>query len=117
MSGYSAGVEDLDLHVDKLALGFLSGARPDIVTENGSLAKNNIDVRLYDLKGPFGLWAGWFDFATSKGGTTSAGTTPAGVTIPTSNGYAFGIRHQRLEWHGGFHTYSFQYGTGAASNF
>src|SRR5215813_7255193 len=112
MSGYGAGVEDLDVRVGKLALAFLSGARPDIVTENGSLAKNNIDVRLYDLKGPLGLWAGWFDFATSKGGTP-----PAGVAIPTSNGYAFGIRHQRLEWHGGYHTFSVQYGTGAASNF
>src|SRR5215471_6017076 len=121
MSGYGAGVEDLDLHVGKLALGFLSGARPDIVTKNGFLAKNNIDVRFYDLKGPLGLWAGWFDFATSKGGTTPAGTTtgtiPAGTNIPTSNGYAFGLRHQRLEWHGGFHTFSIQYGTGAASNF
>ena len=37
--------------------------------------------------------------------------------IPTSNGYAFGIRHQRLEWHGGYHSFSIQYGTGAASNF
>jgi maltoporin len=112
MSGYGAGIEDLDIRMGKLALAFLSGARPDILTENGSLAKNNIDVRFYDMKGPLGLWAGWFDFATSKGGTT-----PAGAAIPTSNGYAVGIRHQRLEWHGGYHTFSVQYGTGAASNF
>lgn len=112
MSGYGAGVEDVDLHVGKLSLAFLSGARPDIVTGNGSLAKNNIDVRFYDLKGPLGLWAGWFDFATSKGGTT-----PSGTQISTTNGYAVGLRHQRLEWHGGFNTFSVQYGTGAASNF
>jgi maltoporin len=112
MSGYGAGVEDLDLRVGKLALGFLSGARPDIVTENGFLAKNNIDVRFYDLKGPLGLWAGWFDFATSKGGAT-----PSATRISTTNGYAFGLRHQRLEWHGGFHSFGVQYGTGAASNF
>jgi len=37
--------------------------------------------------------------------------------IPTSDGYAFGMRHQQLEWHGGYHTFSIQYGTGAASNF
>ncbi len=37
--------------------------------------------------------------------------------IPTSDGYAFGLRHQQLEWHGGYHTFSIQYGTGAASNF
>jgi len=112
MSGYGAGVEDFSVRIGKMALAYLSGARPDIVTENGYLAKNNIDVRLYDLKGPFGLWGGWFDFATSKGGKT-----PTGTTIPTTDGYAFGLRHQRLEWRGGYHTFSIQYGTGAASNF
>jgi len=112
MSGYGAGVEDLDVRFGKLALGFLSGARPDITTENGNYAKSNIDMRLYDIKAPGGTAAVWFDFANSKGGTTSNG-----ALIPTSNGYAFGIRHQRLEWHGGYHLLSMQYGTGAASNF
>src|SRR5271156_6556946 len=112
MSGYGAGVEDFNIGVGKLALAFLSGARPDIVTQNGNLAKSNIDLRFYDLKGPAGLWAGWFDFATSKGGENAAGTV-----IPTTNGFAFGLRHQRLEWHGGYHAFSIQYGTGAASNF
>ena len=112
MSGYGAGVEDFNVRIGKLALAYIAGARPDIKTQNGYLAKNNIDLRLYDVKGPGGLWGGWFDFATSKGGET-----PAGTRIPTTKGYAFGLRHQRLEWHGGFHTFGFQYGTGAASNF
>jgi len=112
MSGYGAGVEDISLRIGKLAVAFLSGARPDIVTQNGNLAKSNIDVRFYDLKGPAGLWAAWFDFANSKGGTTTTGTA-----IPTTNGYAVGLRHQRLEWHGGYHALSIQYGTGSASNF
>lgn len=118
LSGYGGGVEDWNVHFGKMAVAFLSAARPDIITPNGNLAKNNIDVRLYDLKGPLGLWAGWFDFATSKGGTTVAGSTlPVGTQVPTTNGYAFGVRHQRLEWHGGFNSISVQYGTGAASNF
>jgi maltoporin len=112
MSGYGAGVEDLNVRIGKLAVSYLSGARPDIITQNGNFTKSNIDVRFYDLKGPAGLWAGWFDFATSKGGTTTTGTT-----IPTTNGYAFGLRHQRLEWHGGYHALGIQYGTGPASNF
>jgi maltoporin len=112
MSGYGAGFEDLHLGIGKLAVAYLSGARPDIVTENGNLAKSNIDVRYYDVKGPAGLWSGWFNFATSKGGTTATG-----ATIPTTSGYAFGVRHQRLEWHGGFHTLYVAYGTGPASNF
>jgi maltoporin len=118
MSGYGAGVEDVNVGFGKMAVAFVSAARPDVVTESGNLAKSNIDVRLYDLKGPLGLWAGWFDYATSKGGTTVSGTTvPLGTRVPTSDGYAFGFRHQRLEWHGGFHSFSIQYGTGAASNF
>ena len=118
MSGYGAGVEDLDIRVGKMAVAFVSAARPDIITQNGNLAKSNIDVRVYDLKGPMGLWAGWFDYATSKGGSTVGGSTlPVGTAVPTTDGYAVGFRHQRLEWHGGFHALSVQYGTGAASNF
>ncbi len=112
MSGYGAGVEDLNLKFGKMALSYLAGARPDITTENGNYVKSNVDVRLYDVKGPGGTWSGWFNFATSKGGTTHNG-----VVIPSSNGYGVGLRHQRLEWHGGYHTFSIQYGTGAAANF
>src|SRR5262249_15554090 len=111
-SGYGGGVEDLHVGIGKLAVAFLSGARPDIVTENGNYAKSNIDVRLYDMKAPFGRLGFWFDYAHAKGGTTQTGTV-----IPTADGYAFGLRFQRLEWHGGYHTFSFQYGKGAASNF
>jgi len=112
MSGYGAGVEDWNLRIGKISVAYLAGARPDVVTQNGNYAQNNIDVRLYDLKGPFGLYAVWFDFANAKGGST-----PSGTVIPTANGYAFGLRHQRLEWHGGYHAFSIQYGKGAASNF
>jgi maltoporin len=112
MSGYGGGVEDVNIGIGKMAVAFISGARPDIVTQNGYLAKSNIDARVYDIKGPAGFFSGWFDYATSKGGTTTAGQV-----IPTTDGYAFGLRHQRLEWHGGYHSFSIQYGTGAASNF
>jgi maltoporin len=44
MSGYGAGVEDLHVKIGKLAVGYLAGARPDMVTNNGSLAKSNVDV-------------------------------------------------------------------------
>jgi maltoporin len=112
MSGYGAGIEDWNLRIGKMSVAYLAGARPDIVTQYGNYAKSNIDVRLYDLKGPFGRIGLWYNFATAKGGTTSTGTV-----IPTVDGYAFGLRHQRLEWHGGYHAFSIQYGKGAASNF
>src|SRR4029434_2049291 len=98
--------------VDKMAVAFLAGARPDITTENGNYAKSNIDVRLYDVKAPGGRVAAWFNFANAKGGTK-----PDGTVIPSSDGYAFGIAHQRLEWKGGYNWFSVQYGKGAASNF
>jgi maltoporin len=112
LSGYGAGIEDVRLGISKLAVAFLAGARPDIATQNGNYAKSNIDVRLYDIKGPWGTYGAWFDFATSKGGTT-----PTGMLIPTSSGEAFGVKFQQLEWHGGYHYLGIQYGTGVASNF
>jgi len=112
LSGYGGGFEDVRLGNAKLALAFLAGARPDITTQNGNYTKSNLDLRVYAVRGPWGLYGAWFDFATSKGGTT-----PGGTAIPTNNGEAFGFKFQRLEWHGGYEEFGIQYGTGAASNF
>src|SRR5215467_7061006 len=112
MSGYGAGFEDLHVGVGQLAVAFLAAARPDIVTQNGNYAKSSIDVRLYDMKAPVGRLAFWFDYAHAKGGLTQTGTV-----IPTAGGVAFGLRFQQLEWHGGYNTFSIQYGRGAASDY
>jgi maltoporin len=112
MSGYGGGIEDLKVGIGKLALAYLAGARPDLTTANGRYIKSNVDLRLYDVKAPAGTLAVWFNFATAKGGTA-----PNGIEIPTSSGYAIGLRHQRLEWLGGYHAFGIQYGTGPASNF
>jgi maltoporin len=64
------------------------------------------------MKAPFGRIGLWFNYAHAKGGTAQTGTL-----IPSASGVAFGFRFQRLEWHGGYHTFSIQYGKGAASNF
>src|SRR5215468_6382101 len=108
MSGYGAGVEDLNLGVGKVAVAFLSGARTDVITDNGNYAKSNIDFRLYGVKGPLGLWAGWFNFATAKGGkvlSTSTTAVAPGTRVESRDGYAFGIKQERLEWHGGYHSF------------
>ena len=112
MSGYGGGVEDVNAGIGKMSVAYLAGARPDVTTENGNYAKSNIDVRLYDVKAPGGKLGAWFNFARAQGGTTQTGSV-----IPSTNGYAFGVGHQRLEWHGGYNWLSVQYGTGAASNF
>ena len=64
--------------IGKMAVAFLAGARPDIVTQNGNLAKSNIDVRLLRFQGTriwgvLGALVGWFDYATAKGGTDPNG--------------------------------------------
>ena len=64
-------------------------------------------MRLYDVNVPGGKLAAWFNFARAKGGTTQGG-----AVIPTANGFAFGIAHQRLEWHGGYNWFSVQYARG-----
>jgi maltoporin len=102
----------MDVKVGKVSFAYLAGARPDVITEDGNYAKSNIDARLYDVKAPGGKMGVWFNFARAKGGTTKTGEV-----IPTANGYAFGIGHQRLEWHGGYNWFSVQYGKGSASNF
>jgi maltoporin len=120
LSGYGGGVEDLDLKVGKVALAVLGVARPDVITQNGNLTTSRFDATLYDVKGPLGLWGGYVDYATSKGGQITAASTPGSssvTNIPSAKGFAYGIRHQRLEWHGGYHTLFVEYGTGAASNF
>jgi maltoporin len=112
MSGYGGGIEDVNVKIGKVALAFLGGARPDVVTDNGNYAKINFDLRLYDVPVPGGKLGVWIDFAVAPGGTTTTGTM-----IPSANGYAFGIAHQRLEWLGGYNWFSIQYGKGPASNF
>jgi maltoporin len=112
MSGYGAGVQDFNMKFGKLAVAFLAGARPDIVANSGNYAKSNIDVRFYDVKVPAGRLALWYDYADTKGGTEQNGTV-----IPTADGADFGIRHTRTELHGGFNTFSVEYGKGVASDF
>src|SRR5262245_32109960 len=111
MSGYDGGLEDLNVKFAKFSLAFLSGARPDIVSNIGIYAKSNIDVRLYDMKAPAGRAAVWFNYAVAKGGTQQNGTV-----IPTADGWVVGLRHTRTEFHGGFNELAIGYSKGAASS-
>src|SRR5262249_15318725 len=111
MIGYGCCVEDLNAKIGKMSVAYLAGSRPDVTTQNGNYAKSNIDLRLYDVNALGGKVGVWFNYARAKGGTTQSG-----AVIPTSNGYAFGIGQQRLEWHGGYNWFSVPYGTATASN-
>jgi maltoporin len=112
MSGYGGGFEDLDVRVGKVAVAFLAGSRQDLVTESGAYSKQNVDIRLYDLRVPGGLLGFWGNLAFSKGGTTADGRV-----IPTSTGQAFGLLYLQPEILGGYNKFSAMYGRGPASNF
>ncbi len=112
MSGYGGGFEDLDVKVGKVALAFLGGARSDVTLESGSYSKQNVDVRLYDIKAGRGKLAAWYNLAYSKGGTSTTGQI-----IPTKVGHSFGLGYARPEFLGGFNRFSVMYGRGPASNF
>lgn len=111
MSGYGGGVEDVNAKIGHLAVSYLAGAREDIVTQAGNLSKGNIDVRLYDTKGPLGKLSFWYNHAIAKGGISN------GVLYPTSSGNAFGFAHLRPEFYGGYLKFTLQYATGATSDF
>jgi maltoporin len=112
MSGYGGGVEDIDVKFAKVSVAYLGGARQDVVTESGTYAKQDLDVRLYDLAVPGGRLGFFYNFAYQKGGTT-----PDEHVIPTMTGNAFGVLHLSPELLGGYNKFAVLYGRGPASNF
>jgi maltoporin len=112
MSGYGGGVENLNVGIGQVSVAYLGGAKDDLITNNGTYAKSNLDVRLYDVKTPAGKLGFWYDYSFSKGGTL-----PNEQTVPSTAGWAVGIGHTREEWLGGYNRISLQYGVGNSANF
>lgn len=122
MSGYGGGVEDVPLgNFGKLALAWIGGSVDGYVTDNGDVAKQSIDLRLYDIKVPLGKLTLWFDYANTKGGEVRNVFDPNGdrINIQTSGGWAVGLIHRTEDekFLGGYNEFSIQYGEGAAFNF
>lgn len=122
MSGYGGGVEDVPVgNFAKLALAWIGGSVDNYTTDNGDVAKQNIDLRLYDIKAPFGKLTLWFDYANTKGGEVRDVFNPDGskFDIQTSGGWAVGLIHrtEAEKLFGGYNELSIQYGKGAAYNF
>jgi maltoporin len=122
MSGYGGGVEDVPVGgFGKLAFAWIGGSVDNYVTDDGNVAKQNLDLRLYDVKAPFGKLTLWFNFSNTKGGKVQNVFNPDGTNlkIDSSAGWAVGLIH-RTEgeklW-GGYNELSLQYGQGASYNF
>lgn len=122
MSGYGGGVEDVPLgEFGKLALAWIGGSVDDYATDNGNVAKQNIDLRLYGINVPLGKLTLWFDYSNTKGGEVRDVFDEAGdpFSVGSSSGWAVGLIHRTEEdklW-GGYNEFSLQYGSGAAYNF
>jgi maltoporin len=123
MSGYGAGIEDVPFlgKTGKLALAWLGGSVDNYETDNGNVAKQNIDLRLYDINALGGKLSFWFDYSNTKGGEVTNVFNPDGspLHIQTSGGWAVGLIHRTDEekFLGGYNEFSIQYGEGAAYNF
>jgi maltoporin len=122
MSGYGAGVEDIPLgDFGKLAIAWIGGSVDNYVTDNGRVAKQNFDIRLYDVDVPFGKGTLWFNYANSKGGEVRNVFNEDGSNfdIESSSGWAVGFIHRTEgeKLFGGYNEFSVQYGQGAAYNF
>jgi maltoporin len=112
MSGYGAGIEDLNLGVARLAVAVLGGAKEDIRTQRGIYSKLNLDVRLYDIPAPVGRLAVWGNVARSEGGVQADGTT-----IEDATGFAVGLKYLISDLLGGYNNLLVAYGKGISSTF
>jgi maltoporin len=134
MSGYGGGVEGVPLgNFGKLSLAWIGGSVDNYVTDHGNVAKQNIDLRISDIKAPLGKVTLWLDYSNTRGGAVRDVFNADGskFNVQSSSGFAVGLIHRTLEeetkdgkgvvqkkdlW-GGYNEFSIQYGTGAAYNF
>lgn len=112
MSGYGAGVEDVELGVGRLAIALIGSASDDVTTQRGDYAKLNLDVRLYEVAVPLGHLALWVNGAQSRGGVQ-----PDGTRVATATGWAVGLKHRSTAFLGGYNNLLVAYGKGIASAF
>ena len=122
MSGYGGGIEDVPVgSFGKFALAWLGGSVDNYQTDSGNVAKQNADLRLYDIKVPGGNLTLWFDYAYTKGGEVNNVSNPNGSTLnlESAGGVAVGLIHRTpgQTLLGGYNEFSLQYGEGAAYNF
>ena len=122
MSGYGGGVEDVALgDFGKLSLAWLGGSVDHYVTDEGNAAKQNLDLRISDIKAPFGKVTLWLDYANTQGGEVRnvADLEGAPMTIQGSSGWAVGLIHrtEAKKFFGGYNEFAVQYGKGAAYNY
>lgn len=122
MSGYGGGFEEFPVLGEvKLAMAYFGGSIDDYeFPEVGRIAKNTLDIRLYDIPVPFGNGTVWIAPSTLKGGTYATEDPDGNKTehdYPSASGVAAGFFHNRPFKDGGYNEVSVQYGFGTGSDF
>jgi maltoporin len=118
MSGYGGGVEDISLPFDdaKLAVAYIGGSSDSYeFPRRGRIAKNTIDMRIYDVTVPFGKGMFWLAPSGVKGDTYS--NNGADISYPGTGGLATGFMHVHNYDPTGYNQITVQYGKGSGSNF
>ena len=120
MSGYGGGIEDVPVgQIGKFAFAWLGGSVDNYATDSGNVAKQNFDLRLYDVKAPFGKVTFWGDYSYTDGGDLRNPVAGGPVEVQSTGGWALGLIHRTDDgklW-GGYNEFTVQYGQGAAYNF
>ncbi|HPM42306.1 MAG TPA: carbohydrate porin [Candidatus Omnitrophota bacterium] len=119
MSGYGGGFEELNVPFGdaKLAVAYIGGSSDNYqFPKAGRVAKNTVDMRLYNLDVPWGKGTLW---AAPSGVTSGIYTDTSGnqVTYPTSGGMAVGFIHMHDISPIGYNQITGQYGFGTGSDF
>ncbi|MBN2190610.1 MAG: carbohydrate porin [Candidatus Aureabacteria bacterium] len=118
MSGYGGGVEDIALPFDdaKFAVAYIGGSSDSYeFPRRGRIAKNTIDMRIYDVTVPFGKGMFW----VAPSGVRGDSYTDNGIETryPGSGGLATGFMHVHNYDPIGYNQITVQYGRGTGSNF
>ncbi len=123
MSGYGGGIEDLSLALGdvKLAAAYLGGSSDDYeFPKTGRVAKNCLDLRIYDIPAPLGSGTLWIAPSSVKGGEYTEKDSEGQSlthTYESSLGGAIGAIHEVPLPNDGMNRFSIQYGRGAGSDF
>ncbi|MDD5645507.1 MAG: carbohydrate porin [bacterium] len=118
MSGYGGGVEDITLPFDdaKLAVAYIGGSTDNYeFPRRGRIAKNTIDMRVYDVTVPFGKGTFWLAPSGVEG--DSYENNGEEIRYPGSGGLAAGFMHIHEYNPIGYNQMTIQYGKGSSSNF
>lgn len=106
MSGYGGGLEDIELGGARMHIAYLGYSEAassfwnsnnkeayDYITENGRLAKNNLNLMVSELSSAGGKLTAWVNGGYMQGGTTtnSAGSS---YRYPSQAGIDLGLMHQ-----------------------